>query len=773
MKRSIGWPTVVILLELCMFAAPSGSTSCAQQIPPAELVAHFPSRVHACVWRNWQAVEPQRIAKVLGTSVENVTRVAKSMGLPPAVAIPPEQKIRGYFWMTLCRRNWHVLPGDQLAMLLGTTWPQLLHFLQVEEVANWIILGTSKPKLGPLRYEPPTAEQQRRAAEFKRVVQQYFGDELRQTGEPRFEFVRQLSRPLVAPGTNRYHGPRSCSPRYLCSCLKIYGDPLVDAEIGMYPEGLLERYAEVGVDGVWLYGVLSQLTPGGNAFPELGEGWQQRQANLRTLVARAKRHGIGVYLYINEPRAIEDSQAAAFFRHRPELRGVGNGLCTSQPVVRQWMSDALTHLFQNVPDLAGVFTITASENQTNCAWCGKNIMDGCPRCKNREIPDIIAEVNATIEAGVHRGNPQAKVFVWDWGWRNARWDCKAIISRLPKSVSLLSISEFDTPIHRGGVTVKVNEYSLSVLGPGPTTLEEWAFAKQIGLKTVAKVQLNNSWELASLPYLPVMDLVAEHCHRLASAGVDGMMMGWSLGGYPSPNLELAERLSRKPTPTATEALDAVAGRHFGPQGVPYARKAWTAFSKAFSEYPFDQALIYLAPVQHGPANLLYPKRTGWRATMTGLPYDDLDSWHGPYPPLVFVAQMEKVAAGWKEGLAPLQAAVERAPAQQRADAEAGLVFARAAHLYFQSVANQARFVSARDALAKSTPASTPDQRRQRLEEIRRIVRDELAIAREMFTLANRNSCVGFETASQYFYLPLDLVEKVVSCRQILDAYEKQ
>jgi hypothetical protein len=772
MNRSSAWQTVVILLG-CMFVVSSGSILAAQEIPPAELVAHFPSRMHACVWRNWQAVEPQRIAKVLGTSVENVTRVAESMGLPPATAIPPEQKIKGYFWMTMCRRNWHVLSGDQLATLLGTTWEQVLHFLQVEDVANWAILGASKPELGPLRYEPPTAEQQQRAAQIKHVVQHCFGDELYEPGEPRFEFVHRLSQPFLTPGTDRYTGARSFSPRYICSCLKIYGDPLMDAEIGMYPEGLLERYAEVGVDGVWLYGVLSQLAPGGKAFPEFGEGWQRRQANLRTLVARAKRHGIGVYLYINEPRAIEDSRAAEFFKHRPELRGVGNGLCTSQPVVRQWMGDALTHLFKNVPDLAGVFTITASENQTNCAWAGKKIMGECPRCKNRAIPDIIAEVNATIEAGVHRGNPQAKVFVWDWGWRNAQWDCKAIISKLPKSVSLLSISEFDTPIHRGGVTVKVNEYSLSALGPGPTTLEEWAFAKQLGLKTVAKVQLNNSWELASLPYLPVMDLVAEHCHRLASAGVDAMMMGWSLGGYPSPNLEIAERLSRKPTPTAAEALDAVAGRHFGPQGVPYARKAWTAFSKAFSEYPFDQMLIYFSPVQLGPANLLYPKRTGWHATMVGFPYDDLDLWHGPYPSAVFAAQMEKMAVGWKEGLAPLQMAVERTPAPRRADAEEELVFARAARLYFQSVANQAQFVLTRDALATGTPALTPDQRHQRREEIRRIVRDELAIAREMFTLANRNSCVGFETASQYFYLPLDLVEKVVSCRQILDDYEKQ
>ena len=61
-----------------------------------------------------------------------------------------------------------------------------------------------------------------------------------------------------------------------------------------------------------------------------------------------------------------------------------------------------------------------------------------------------------------------------------------------------------------------------------------------------------------MPYLPVMDLVAEHCHNLASAGVDGMMLSWSLGGYPSPNLEIAAASAVTPTPQVDEVLDAVA-----------------------------------------------------------------------------------------------------------------------------------------------------------------------------------------------------------------------
>ena len=57
---------------------------------------------------------------------------------------------------------------------------------------------------------------------------------------------------------------------------------------------------------------------------------------------------------------------------------------------------------------------------------------------------------------------------------------------------------------------------------------------------------------------------------------------------------------------------------------------------------------------------------------------------------------------------------------------------------------------------------------QHVDSLRAMLQREIAIAREMYTLARQDSCVGFEGASQYFYLPLDLVEKVVSCQLIVD-----
>ncbi len=250
----------------------------------------------------------------------------------------------------------------------------------------------------------------------------------------------------------------------------------------------------------------------------------------------------------------------------------GTALCTSHPAVRKWLSDSLTYVFRQVPDLAGAFTITASENLTNCASHGNR--QACPHCKGRDYADIIAEVNATIAAGIHRGNPKANVIVWDWGW-HGHGDGADVIARLPKSVSLMSVSEWGLPLDRGGVKTAVNEYAMSAVGPGPRAVRHWELARRAGLKTIAKVQLNNSWELGAVPYLPVMDLVAEHCRNLADAGVDGMMLSWSLGGYPSPNLEIAARFRGKPAPRIDDVLDAVAVERYGPAGAPLARQAWS------------------------------------------------------------------------------------------------------------------------------------------------------------------------------------------------------
>ena len=86
---------------------------------PALVSCYFPDRAHEFVWRNWNAVEPEKLASILGASVGDVTSMAESMGLPAEADVPPQMRERGY--VTLIRRNWHLLPYEQLLALLYMT----------------------------------------------------------------------------------------------------------------------------------------------------------------------------------------------------------------------------------------------------------------------------------------------------------------------------------------------------------------------------------------------------------------------------------------------------------------------------------------------------------------------------------------------------------------------------------------------------------------------------------------------------------------------------
>ncbi len=734
---------------------PLGSHPAALEFP------YFPDRAHAVVFRNWRIVSPARIARTIGTDVETVRAMAESMGLPPAGDDARVMARRGY--ITIVRRNWHLLPYEQILALTGMSADELAFALREDDFL-FIKLGRLKPRCAPVVHSPPDGATSARAAVIRGIVQRHFSELFELEPEPRYRFIEELGRPSRPPPVEGDPERARRGLRFIYSYFGSYGDPLIDPELDPYPHGLLERLAAQGVNGVWLHTVLRQLAPGGAAFPEFGDGHETRLANLRKLVARASRHGIAVYLYVNEPRAMP----ASFFESRQHVAGVREGdavaLCTSDARVRDWISNALAHVFGEVPDLGGVFTITASENLTSCASHGRK--DGCTRCASRTDAEIIAEVNAAIAAGVRRGSRTARVITWDWGWNGHR-ESPDIIARLPPDVWLMSVSEWALPIVRGGVRNQVGEYSLSSPGPGPRAARQWAVARERGLKTAAKVQFNTTWELASVPYLPVLDLVAEHCERLASAKVDGTMLSWTVGGYPSPNLQVAARFAETPSARPSDVLDEIARQRYGEEAAPLARRAWRAFSEAFREFPYDGRVVYNGPQQMGAANPWLVTPSGYRATMVGIPYDDLDGWRGPYPREVFAAQFERVATGWAEGLDLLAQALEKTSGAARVTAASDLRLARAAHAHFASVANQARFVIARDALARD--GLSAEERASLRKTIRELARDEIELARRQFELSWLDSRLGFEASNHYFYVPLDCVEKVISCEYALDA----
>jgi hypothetical protein len=62
--------------------------------------------------------------------------------------------------------------------------------------------------------------------------------------------VSALSRPDPALAVAKPDGASPFELRFIFSYFADYGDPLIDPEVKSYPEGLLQRLAAAGVNGV-------------------------------------------------------------------------------------------------------------------------------------------------------------------------------------------------------------------------------------------------------------------------------------------------------------------------------------------------------------------------------------------------------------------------------------------------------------------------------------------------------------------------------------------
>ncbi|MEA4824624.1 MAG: hypothetical protein VB111_11015 [Clostridiaceae bacterium] len=538
--------------------------------------------------------------------------------------------------------------------------------------------------------------------------------------------------------------------RYIYSYCGLYGSPLdVDTQIS-FPDALLREYARVGANGVWLQGVLYKLVE----FPfdpALSDGYQQRLERLRGLIARAKRYGLKVYLYINEPRAMP----LAFFDRYPDLKGFKRGdlasLCTSHPAVQRYLRDGIRTLCENAPGLGGFFTISVSENQTNCYSHSTQSNQTCPRCKLRRREEVVAEVNSLIADTAHEVDPLIKTIVWTWGWHGfGHEEMLRAISLLSPNCILQNTSEEKLSIVKAGVVSQVVDYTMSNIPPSAQSLECWQRAAETGHRTSAKVQLNTTWEGSTAPYIPVYENLLEYMRRLRDAKVENLQLSWTLGGYPSENLRIASAFffeDERPL-----SYDDALGAAYGADA-PIVKAAVHRFCEAFAEFPFHVTTLYTGPQNGGPSNLLFARPTGLAATMTCWAYDDLEHWRSIYPADSFEKQFGKLSEGWNEGLSLLSGL----PSCEFKDVAA------VCGALFEASYNQIRFIRARDAYL----ASPTDALRT---EIRNLLENERDLAVKTYRIMLRRPCIGYEAANHYYFNRSMLMEKVINCEKLLEMF---
>ena len=674
---------------------------------------HFPTKAQAFIFRAYEYVPASKIAEILGTTEENVIRAAEDMGLPDYA--PGNVWLeRGY--ITIIRRMWHILPYSQLLELLGMTEGELALILKEEDFLAEKL--RDKPICEHVRWRELTDTEKQQTAKIKELMQT-----VDVSGKKSFEFEYSV------PNINR-DGKEVFKTRMIYAFSGLYQHAFdVPSEVYL-PDEQLSAYRDLGVNGIWTQGVLSGLVE----FPfepSLSKGHEERLARMRELTERLDKYGIKLYLYINEPRFMPLS----FFEKHPDIRGHirgdGASLCTSTEKVRNYLRDSIEKICREVPLIGGFFTITRSENLTNCySHSGDgNVECLCPRCSKRSAPEVISELINTIAEGAHSVSRDIKIFAWSWGWRGFN---EEIIRRLSKDVILLSQSELDVPFEIGGVKGRVLDYSISIPGPGERAKREWAVAKESGHEVGAKVQISTTWEASTVPAIPVSPLIDDHIRALRDEGVEHLLLSWTLGGYPCNNIATAAKYFY-------ENADANSPTY----------EAEKLFAEAFREFPFHIQTLYKGPQNAGPSSLLFPTPSGYTATMTGFAYDDLEAWRSIYPVDIFEDQFRKLCEGWEKGLELID---------ENDDSEIA-VMARAAYCIFKSSYNQIRFIRARD--------------EGRFTDAKKIAEDEEQIARLMLAQMNKNAAIGYEAANHYYFSKGQIVEKILNCRHTAEFFAER
>lgn len=682
---------------------------------PVEFL-HFPTKECAFVFRALEFFSYEKIAQILETTPDKIRELGLAMGIGSDRKDDVWLK-KGY--ITIIRSMWHLLPYEQLLQLLETDADAFAILLREEDFLD--IKLSEKPDCDRLRWKPLTQKQQR---ELERI--RTFMEQLSLEGKEPFAFE------YIMPEVE-FSGKEKFGTRMIYLFSGLYQKSFdVDSE-EYCSDALLESYKRVGINAVYTQGVLYMLS----RFPfdpSLSEGYEKRLANLKKFTERCAKYGIKVFLYLNEPRSMKKS----FFDKYPHLKGHVEDddhicMCTSVPEVQDYIRNAVETICRNAPLIGGFFCMAKSENLSNCYSHVLRSADcNCPRCKEKSIGEVIGGYFAAVREGADRVNPDIRV--WDYSWDGddleTRFD---VIDHLPERVGVESICESRVPYEIGGVKSVLEDYSLNVLGPGERSLKMWERAKRRGLETAAKLQINTTWECSTVPALPVLDKVDRLMNDLLEAKVDHLQLSWTLGGYPSMNLLYACRYFFE-----NAKLPQISGNM---------KKAAKIFSDAFSEFPSHINTAYKGPQNAGPATLFYEKPTGYQATMTCFAYDDVTSWRSVYPEDIYLEQLEKVCAKWKEGLDLIK---EDADQETRQMAEAG-------YSLFRASRNLVKFVRLRDNEGTE-------------KELRDVVLDERENALNMLRLMNQNPAIGFEAANHYYFSRFGICEKVINCDYLLEKY---
>jgi len=553
--------------------------------------------------------------------------------------------------------------------------------------------------------------------------------------------------------------------------LRIWRSPYIDfykdetlhvAEV--YTPQYLSELAEAGFNGIWIRGILRDIAPT-KVFPELGRKSAAHLRNLRTVIRRAERVGIRVWLYMQPPLALPAE--ASFWQRHPEAKGVTRPgildgqmmtvMCISEPKVREFLREAAETLSRRLPGLNGAILITASEFFQHCythyspELAKKGIPLGCSRCERRQPRDIIADIIRSIYSGFQRAGNGAKVIAWNWSWNAYEPDPQEEITRaLPPQVALLAgFERGDTKVILGKRRT-IDEYSLSFAGPSERFLKSLRVARQRGMKVMAKLQLGTTHELATVPNLPLIGTLYEKARAMRRLRVRSFMGCWNFGNMLTANTAaFVHFMDVRRLPPRRQALRAFAASYFPGCDANGVAEAWETFAEAMDSYPYCTPFLYWGPLNYALAHPIEPgplrKEPVGRSWMPDERGDELEASFGPYTLSEIIQGLCALTRTWEHAVELLERALagcEATTARQELDT------ARVAGHCFHSGWNLYRAYRLRKQWSPS-----------KLDALLSIVRDEQAHLAQVLPIVAADRRMGFHSECQHYMFTASAIRR--------------
>ena len=648
-------------------------------------------------------------------------------------------------------------PFPEGESLLQTAYEDFYAFLQITHVkGNRYPISIQKGIVcGPESYRLlVTSEETTIIAEDTEGVRRaliYLEGEMTKREGPFLPLGTLERRPYIRTRMTRgFFSPTNRAPKY--------GDELLD-DIEYYPDEYLKRLAHNGTNALWIYTSFRALIDMPQ-FPQNKSDCARRIKKLSRVVERCGRYGVKVYVFAIEPIGLSEEELP-IHSHMAGGSKINDRypFCMRQETAREYIIGAVEKLFRSVPGLGGYISITAGEQTTTCPSVASYIH--CPRCSKYSRGENLAYAVNCIKEGIRRAGTGAEFISWTYSHRY--WeerDVRQYVQNAPRDVVLMQNFE------DGGINIQLGkprvafDYWLSYVGPCDTYIATAEEAQKRGCAMWAKMQVCNSHELATVPYIPVPGILYEKYKRARELGTTGIMECWYFGNYPSAMNFVSGALSFLGTFADKEAfLRECAARLYGQSMANDVAAAWLAFEEGYRNYPTNVMFNYYGPMHDGVVwkLALLPKNNPLPRTwqLQDIPDGDRigECLFQGHTLDETIALSDEIRKNWQAGISllPLPASHELR------------TLAEALWLLFSSGANILKFYSLRARLGKQSGDA-----RKTLAQMRDLVRAEIENTQTMAALCAKDPRLGYHSEAEGFkFFPRKLEERVSSLRQLL------